>query len=438
MKIESRIIKSAKVVWQNFKFIQTDKFKVLGIQEKERLKNSILNNQFVESFKVWENDGTIYCLDGFHRCLVLKELESEGHEIPKTFKADFIDCKNELEAAKLVLIYSSRYAKIDVAGLQEFIATNSIEIGEISSMIDIPDIDINSINVDIDIDITDNIDMDSEEDGDDLNIPDKTFIKPGDIFILGRHKVICGDSTSPETYKILMDGKEAAICLTSPPYNCGAIEREDQNRTGQKYLNNTDQMTHEQFMDLLCKSLNLSMNHSDTSFYNIQMLANNKIAVIDFMNMFKNDYKDTIYWYKTNPAPSLQKKIINSCIELIPGFSKKNNSRAFPTASFNQGTYYNVIQGTKNMENKYKKIHKAAFPLYLPLNIINNFTKENDIVLDNFGGTGSTLIACEKLNRICYTIDIEPIYCHVIIQRYIDETGNKVYRSDGKEFSELF
>lgn len=141
MEIKSRVIKSEGVEWKKLKFIQADNFKELSKEAYEKLKSSITNNQFIESFKVWQKGKVLYCLDGFHRVRVLKELEAEGWKVPETFTADFVDCKNTKEAAKLVLIYSSIYAKISEEGLYEYLHKNFLDLSEVLPEIDIPEID---------------------------------------------------------------------------------------------------------------------------------------------------------------------------------------------------------------------------------------------------------------------------------------------------------
>ena len=95
----------------------------------------------------------------------------------------------------------------------------------------------------------------------------------------------------------------------------------------------------------------------------------------------------------------------------------------FENAQFSQGTYWNVIEGSNASGNQYSDIHKATFPVYLPANIITNFAPPHGSVVDCFGGTGTTLIACEQLGRKCYMMELDPKYCDVIIQRWETFTG---------------
>lgn len=146
MKITDKIIKSKPIPWRSMKFLQPEGLKDLTKDAYKKLRQSILNNHFVESFKVWEDpkDKKIYCLDGYHRVKVLQELKKEGHEIPDTFRADFLDCKDKQEASKLILIYSSIYAKVTQEGLYEFANLYDLDISNLSEEIDIAGFDINA------------------------------------------------------------------------------------------------------------------------------------------------------------------------------------------------------------------------------------------------------------------------------------------------------
>ena len=136
--IKDKIIKSEHVDWKKFEFIQSKNFKELTKPAYEKLKQSIIKNNFVESFKVWQNGKKMYCLDGYHRCLILKELEADGWDVPLKFRADFIDCKDKKEAAKLVTIYSSIYADVKRDGLDELLKVEGLDPIELDAMVNIP------------------------------------------------------------------------------------------------------------------------------------------------------------------------------------------------------------------------------------------------------------------------------------------------------------
>lgn len=150
--LKSRVIKQGKVDWCNLEFIQSGSFKELPEAQRVKLKQSMLINSFVDPFKVWEDrkEGKIYCLDGKHRTDILNELVKDGYSVPKTLPADFIDCADIEEAAKLVLIYSSHYATITQDGLNEFLTvyhlpiellTTELSFPNLPSLLDMPSIE---------------------------------------------------------------------------------------------------------------------------------------------------------------------------------------------------------------------------------------------------------------------------------------------------------
>lgn len=148
-EIKNRIIKQGLVDWKKLVVLQNNNLKDLTIDGMNKLKNSLYKNNFIQPFNVWEDkDGTIYTLDGVHRSKAMLELEKEGVNIAKELSANFIECENKQEAAKLVLVYSSIYAKVQYEGLEEFLFENNLDIEEVKLEIDIPYIMLDEPKVD--------------------------------------------------------------------------------------------------------------------------------------------------------------------------------------------------------------------------------------------------------------------------------------------------
>ena len=244
----------------------------------------------------------------------------------------------------------------------------------------------------------------------------------GDIWQLGRHRLMCGDTTSSQDMDDLMDGNKANICFTSPPYNASNLimpkSKKLSNSTKKKYRNNEDNDSTEDYTKFLISSIDNILNHCTEALINIGILANSKISVIEMLNNYKHQFKDIIYWQKSHAVPQTHNTVISSITEPIFAFSKEDSSRSFKSANF--GTiYYGVITGNSlGRSNEYSDVHKATFPIYLPTEIVDKFTHPKDLVLDAFGGTGTTLLACEQLDRQCYMMEIDPRYCDIIIHRY--------------------
>jgi DNA modification methylase len=265
------------------------------------------------------------------------------------------------------------------------------------------------------------------------DVPENPVTVEGDIWLLGNHRLMCGDSTSIDAVEKLMGGRKANICFTSPPYNAGSLNIKGNKRTDKKYNSFNDNQTADEFFNFLSANMGCMLSVSDEVFYNIGIVQDNKRTIFKMVDAFGDTFKDVIYWKKKNVAPHIQKGIINNLVEFILCFGDGN--RKFVNPQFGQGTYYNVIEGVGSSGNEYSDIHKATFPVYLPENIIQNFTAMNAIVIDCFGGTGTTMIACEKHNRACMMMELDPKYCDVIVKRWCEFTGkDATLESDGTKF----
>ena len=251
------------------------------------------------------------------------------------------------------------------------------------------------------------------------NVPEKPKAKLGDIYKLGSHRLMCGDSTNIDDIKKLMNDEIADITFTSPPYNAGKTPMESKMQRTTKYNGNDDDKTTEQYLKFLNDYLHNTMIFSKYSFMNIQSISNNKIALIELLHKNQNIYADTIIWDKMLSKPAMAENVLNSEFEYIHIFSPKGN-RAIGAKPF-RGTLRNIIHFQKQTKNEYNDIHNATFPLEMALHFVENFSI--DSVLDPLGGTGTTLIACEKLDRKCYMMELEPRYIDVIIDRWEKSTG---------------
>jgi DNA modification methylase len=262
--------------------------------------------------------------------------------------------------------------------------------------------------------------LDAEED--DFEIPDEvqTDIVLGDLFEIGQHRLLCGDSTDSDAVARLMNGKRANLSFTSPPYNAGKSESLSGNThtIDNKYNEYNDNQTQDDYLNLLVGFTNNAILNSDYLICNIQSLSGNKIALIDYLHKYKNNFIDVAIWDKGHGAPAMAENVMTSCWEYMIFISSKDKaSRAIPNAKF-RGTVQNIYRGKPNRNNEFSHIHAATFPIDLPEWSLQ-FTKEGDIVLDQFLGTGTTMVASHQLNRKCYGMELDPKYCQVIIDRML-------------------
>lgn len=285
-------------------------------------------------------------------------------------------------------------------------------------------------NEELDYEVVENIE--SEEDSEVLE-PAKdedAYTKLGDIYDLNDHRICCGDSTS---LNIWSNFPESEICFTSPPYNLGKSMKL---RGNKKKANDEnaydiydDDSDHESYKNLIKMVISNAMIYSDYQFINIQILSGNKVAVIEIMHEFKDHFADILFWKKTQVAPMISKNAVNSAVELILIFAnQKNPKRSIKTATFSQGSFSNLIVTESASQNEFAEKHAATFPVAFAYQIVKNFCSKSCI--DPFMGTGTTLIACEQIGRICYGIEISPAYCDIIVKRWV-----KWMQKNSKQFS---
>ena len=215
--------------------------------------------------------------------------------------------------------------------------------------------------------------------------PDEPITKPGDLWILGRHRLLCGDATKKEDVERLMDGKKADMVFTDPPYGLGGYA----GRSGKFNAIKGDDEDVVKFYQCIPKTKERYI------WGNWQVLK----------TVIQEQPRDVIVWVKNN-------------FGMGKGY-RGQYEICFYFGNFD-GSDSDVWQIDKDVNYK----HPTQKPVALAARAIKNSSKLEDIVLDLFGGSGSTLIACEQLNRICYMMEIDPIYCDVIVQRYINLKGH--------------
>ena len=253
--------------------------------------------------------------------------------------------------------------------------------------------------------------------------PAEPITKPGDLWILGEHRLLCGDSTKAEDVARLMDGAQADICFTSPPYNVAA---KSSLPNKEKYQLQNDAKSEDdycEFLELFCR---LSIACCSYVFVNVQSVSGNKVSLIELLYRLKDAYADTVIWDKQGSEPAMACNVMNSRFEYVHVFSKKAN-RAIGTREF-RGTVENVFSLNSRQGKDYSDIHKATFPVQLPAYFIGCFSNPSELIYEPFCGSGTTLIAAEQLGRKCYGMEISPQYCDVIVKRWETLTGKQATR----------
>lgn len=258
--------------------------------------------------------------------------------------------------------------------------------------------------------------------------PDEPITKPGQIWQLGRHRLMCGDSTDIDAVNRLFGGEIADITITSPPYGAGDIahlrkhlKKGYSGRDGRTfYLDRGDSVT--DWPDLMNGFMDAACKFSQSQFINIMMIADNKIPLVEFVYNHKDNLVDVIVWNKHTCPPQIHENVLNNEYEFVFIFDNDNGTRRVRFGNF-KGTYSNYIE-TERQQNEFAGIHKAVYGTKFVEKLLQINSKANSIY-DPFGGTGTTMVVCEYMNRTCYMMEIDPRYCDVIIRRWETLTGRK-------------
>lgn len=268
-------------------------------------------------------------------------------------------------------------------------------------------------------------DSDFSKEDDVPAIQEQTITKHGDIWLLGDHKLICGDSTNQADFVSLMGSRKADMIFTDPPYN---VNYEGKTKDAMTIKN--DNMNSSKFFEFL-----------NTAFANISAYSKKGAGYyvchadsegVNFRNaLIENDFlfKQCIIWVKNTQVISRQDYHWQH-EPILYGWKKGGPHKWY--ADRKQTTIWEYDKPQRS------DLHPTMKPVSLVQNGIKNSSKRGDLILDPFLGAGSTLIAAERMDRICYGIELSEAYCDVIIRRYRDYTQTEpIHEATGKKLYEL-
>ena len=344
---------------------------------------------------------------GHGRILAAKE---EGiSEVPCVF------VEHMTEAQKRAYILADNRLAMNAGWDEEML---SVEIADLQGA----DFDIGLLGFD-DAELNKLMTTDEDVKDDDFDV-DSELEKPaitqnGDVWLLGKHRLVCGDSTKAETFTVLMDGNSANLVVTDPPYNV--------NYEGSAGKIKNDNMADEKFYQFLldaftntekamAKDASIYVFHADTEGLNFRKAFSEAGFYLSGTCIWKKQslvLGRSPYHWQHEPV--------------LFGWKKAGKHSWYSDRK--QSTIWEFDKPKKNGE------HPTMKPVPLVAYPITNSSMTGCIVLDPFGGSGSTLIACEQTDRICYTVELDEKYCDVIVKRYIEQSGSdKVYLiRDGKK-----
>jgi DNA modification methylase len=253
--------------------------------------------------------------------------------------------------------------------------------------------------------------------------------KLGDIYILGNHRLMCGDSTSIDAVEKLMDGKKADMVFTDPPYNIGfggTMSSTSKDGVLQSYVTENakhrpiqnDKKSESEFYDFIIEVLSIVQIKCKGAWY-ISFGSANLHELLRPITDIGMEYKSIVIWVK-NQSPMGGGAYRRKYEPIIYG----NFSSDFYGKPYAEDDVWEFNRTKKN------DLHPTMKPVELVKNALNHGSKSGDVVLDLFGGSGSTMIASEEIGRKACLMELDPKYCDVIVQRWEDFTGKKAVLSE--------
>lgn len=390
--MKSKVLQLLKLKVSDLKEFQGD-FKKLSKKQFEKLKLSIQNNGFIQPFFVWQKENNFFILDGHQRKKAIIDLYGNDLQVDCLQ----VEAESELEAKKFVIFYSSSYGEFTKESFFNF--ADGLSFDDLESF-QFPGFSFSEN------DFLKGLDSESDDEIPDV-VQNECGVQLGDIYTIGDHRLMCGDSTDLKTVEKLMDGKKADMVFTDPPY--GVEFQSNRSVKSKKFdvLKNDHQIidflpTVEQFSKgwvfvwTSWKVQNQWIDNFRALNYPTNIVIWHKPGggIGDLKKTFSSDYEVALVW---NRGEELCGKRIGSV-------------------------------WTFNKDGAIAYQHPTQKPVALAVEAITKTTNQSTSILDLFGGSGSTIIACEKLNRKCFMMEIDPHYCSVIIKRWENFTGKKAVK----------
>ena len=257
-------------------------------------------------------------------------------------------------------------------------------------------------------------------------VPETPITKLGDVWLLDKHRVMCGDSTSIDAVETLMDGQKADMVFTDPPY--GVAYEGGHNKKKRSGII-ADTLEGDDLTGLFNGALSVAhiVTHDHAAFY-VWYASGKSVETFAALSDLPLKLRAIIQWYKVRSGlGAFMSQYIPNCEPCIYAYKDGSSPQWFgPT---DEKTVWELKKEQRN------DFHPTQKPIELPERAINNSSKKGQIILDLFGGSGSTLIACEKTGRVNRSMELDPKYCDVIVKRWQEFTGKKAtLESTGVEF----
>ena len=407
------------------------KLKDVSEENLAKIIKSIERHGFIQPFAIWKDKkGNNNILDGHTR---LKALAKMGENLNREYPVYEVQAATENEARRILLQKSSEYGIITPDGLSSFMESAQIGVDEIGDFA-LPNIDIDGFGQE---------ELDEiQEDDYDVEKTKEVNVKNGEVYLLGEHRLMCGDSTNDHNVAELMNGEKGDMVFTDPPYGVsytggklGAIMNDDlRGNNLASFLVKFLQLLHKHTKDNIATYIWFSANNHiifeqaarEAGFEVKQEIIWNKGMVLSHLD-YHNAFEPVLYckkakqrtrWYGDRTSKTILRQRRTDLLSL-----KKEELVQIVKNLLDNSTVWEI-----DRDSVKTYAHPTQKPLALAGRAIINSSQQENLVIDMFGGSGSTLMACDQIKRKCYTMELDPFFAQVIIDRWEESTGEKAVK----------
>jgi DNA modification methylase len=370
----------------------------------DKIKLSICKYGFSFPFFVWKNGSKNYLLDGHGRFATLCKMQKDGYTIPP-LPVVYVSCKDKKEAKEKLLRLNSQYGKMTKESVLEFCSDIEVNFDEIA----LPDTVIDFT------DATEPQETEGDDEAPEVDEKSEPVSKRGEMYELGNSILMCGDSTDAEDVVRLRGGEKADMVFTDPPYGMGLDTDYSSMKNKLEFAKGKNIKNGKKYAQGIVDDFKPEL--ITTVFENFGYCKEIFLWGADYFAEMLEDKNNGswVVWDKRASAENdLAKdesadKMYGSCFELC--WSKNKHKRDIARVKW-AGAF-----GTEQ-EFDHKRYHPTQKPIKLVEWFLTRYAGGGQLVVDLFGGSGSTLIGCEKNNIRCRTMELDPKYCDVIRRRY--------------------
>ena len=390
----------------------------------EKIAKSIKKHGFAFPFFVWKHDGINHVLDGHGRMGALKRMVAQGEHLPP-LPVVYVNAKDQADAKELLLKLNSHYGQMSAESVRDFLGDLQINFEDLA----LPE---GVLDFSKDLNEAETVDDDALPEIDQM----ESDSKPGEIYELGSHRLMCGDSTNKDDIEKLMNGVKADLIVTDPPYNVGY-----EGKTKDALTIQNDHMEDNSFLafltaafsamftalkgggvyyiwyvDIQRKNFEKALENARCKIYQILIWVKN-VFVLGHLD-YQKRHEPCLYGWKEGGGHYWEgRRDLSTVIDERPNYKKMGKEDLLKEIEKLRGEN---IPSTVIYEDKPARSeeHPTMKPVKLFERLIKNSSKQEDLVLDPFGGSGTTIIACAKTNRIARVMELDPHYCDVIRKRW--------------------